>query len=264
MELTKNNIIDIITTGKISNSALANSFISYVEKTYEITIIACYCDTSRTVEFPEKIKKDAKLTSNDLKWINNLTLQIYIKHHVPTNIELENILMNAFEHCVNSSGLTIDYLRSYTPDELTYYGWNNKRCSEWDHSKVITPSNIPIERKTVIVESFDNFVIWHCMSNSLKKVNAVKSITDISAKVYCGWDEGLKSMNLYVIIPETYFKNVDMIKKQGITHELLSVLTSFDKFDIIKNIKLQPIYTVWSNLSNEIKFALLREGIMSP
>ncbi len=82
------------------------------------------------------------------------------------------------------------------------------------YSKVITPSNIPVERKTVIVESFDDLVVWHCMSNSLKKMNAVKSITDISAKVYCGWDESVKSMNLYVIIPETYFKNIDIIKNK--------------------------------------------------
>ena len=261
MELTKNSITDIISTGTVNNSTLANLFISYVEKTYGITVAACYCDAYKTVEFSKKIKHGDKLSSNDVKWINSLTLQIYLKNYVQQTVELENILMNAFEHCIDVSGLTIDYVRSYTPDELAYYGWNKKNRSEWDNSIVVTPCNEPIERKTVIVESFDNLVVWHCMSKSLKKMNAAKSITDISAKVYCGWDENKKSMNLYVIVPEVQFKSLDLTKKQKITDELSIILISHDKFNVFKNIKLQPNYTIWTNLPNELRFALLRDEI---
>lgn len=259
MELTKNSIIDIITSGVITNSALANMYIAHVKKTYGLTIVACYCDASKLVEFPQKIKPNTKLTSADLKWLHTLSLQIYVKGHVLANIELENNLMNAFEFSVNSLGLTIDYLRSYSPEELSYYGWNNKRRSEWNLSKVIVPNNLPIERKTLMVESFDDLVLWHCMSNSLKKLNALRSVKEISAKIYCGWDEGVNSMNLFVIVPETFFKRSDMLNEQVITNDLYSVLTSYDKFNIIENIKLKPKYTMWSDLSSETKFALLRD-----
>ena len=43
--------------------------------------------------------------------------------------------------------------------------------------------------------------------------------------------------------------------------DLYSVLTSYDKFNIIENIKLKPKYTMWSDLSSETKFALLRDGM---
>lgn len=169
---------------------------------------------------------------------------------------MEGDLISAFEFCVSSTGSTIDYRRSYSPEELLYYGWNNKKYSEWDLSRIIIPNNVPIERKELTVESFDDLVVWHCMSNSLKRLNTLRSVKDISAKIYCGWDEDVNSMNLFVIVPEHISK--EALNEQVITDDLHSVIASCDKFDIIKSVDLKPKYVVWSRLSDETKFALLR------
>jgi hypothetical protein len=261
MILTKNSITDIILTGSISNSELAETFIRHVKEIYKITIAACYCDTSKTILFPEKLKKTDKISSGDLRWVNNMSLHIFTKNHVSTDDCLKKSLLNAFEYCVRSSGSVIDYSRVYTPEEIKYYGWNKKRFSEWDFSKIVIPCGTPIERKTVDVESFDDYVIWHCMSYSLERLNKLKSISSIYGKVYCGWDNNIKSMNLFIVVPENNLKKLDKTLKQEITDDCFSVVSSKDKFDIIGHIKFQPHFTTWSCLPDELRFAFSRDGM---
>lgn len=108
IELTKNRMVDIITNGVIDNSELADMYIAHVKKVYGLTVVACYCDASEFVEFPHKIKQKAKLTFSDLKWVNSLSLQIFVRGHIHESMVLSKL------------GKTLNQVRSEYPDTYDF------------------------------------------------------------------------------------------------------------------------------------------------
>ncbi len=254
IELTKTAVTQIIHTGIGEHSSIASDYIDKVKEQYDINIVACYLQTSQILRFP-KTRKDAHLE-------NSLTLTVYLRksqRELDINKErYSGLLLECFFNVLSSRGESIEYNRSYTPEEMDYYGWTNKRSSEWDYEKVIYPKGPITESKEILIESFDGLAIWHYLFDRLRAINRLPSVNDLSATIYCGWDKKALRENLYVILPENKSVDNDKLKKECFKKEALDCLYSADKFGLFSEENFNPIYVHWSELSEKVKFELLR------
>ena len=98
----------------------------------------------------------------------------------------------------------------------------------------------------------------------LKHLNGLESVRALPAKVYCGWDARRQRMNAYVILPESTISAFGETARKRLpcgsdAREIQDDLTARDKWGVFERYPLEPVYTVWSALSDEMKFCLLRE-----
>lgn len=247
-DLTKDTIAGIIATGKNTNSALAEAYIAHVKSKCGYDVFACYADA---IQY---------LSDDNAKLINQITLDVYLKGFPlknPITDELKDMLFDCFMEVLNDNGVTFEYNRIVSSEEMKKYGWLNKKASEWDKSVLVTPSGKPIEVRAVTVDSIERFDVWHCMYNSLGAINRLDAVVSLLARVYCGWDEAQKSMNLYIILPESRLRSLSEAEKSEVNGILFSKLCAVDKLDIINKLSLNPIYTKWSALPDVLKKAFL-------
>lgn len=66
-------------------------------------------------------------------------------------------------------------------------------------------------------------------------------------------------MNAYVILPESAISAFGETARKRLAREMQDDLTARDKWGVFERYPLEPVYTVWSALSDEMKFCLLRE-----
>ena len=90
----------------------------------------------------------------------------------------------------------------------------------------------------------------------LKHLNGLESVRALPAEVYCGWDARRQRMNAYVILPESAISAFGETARKQLAREMQDDLTARDKWGVFER---YPVYTVWSALSDEMKFCLLRE-----
>ena len=93
----------------------------------------------------------------------------------------------------------------------------------------------------------------------LKHLNGLESVRALPAEVYCGWDARRQRMNAYVILPESAISAFGETARKQLAREMQDDLTARDKWGVFERYPLEPGYTVWSALSDEMKFCLLRE-----
>ena len=86
-----------------------------------------------------------------------------------------------------------------------------------------------------------------------------RAVPALPAKVYCGWDARRQRMNAYVILPESAISAFGETARKRLAREMQDDLTARDKWGVFERYPLEPVYTVWSALSDEMKFCLLRE-----
>ena len=270
MELTKNEIMSIISTGTAEQSTVADEYIREAREQYGVEIVACYVDTHQALRFPEKRVTQKKLFQRrrtetidpkDAYLVNYLHLTVYQRGRGQTDDDLTKKfgggLLSLFEKTISSHGIDIEYERLLSPDEMQYYGLTNK-SSEWDKSKLIRPEKPAIEQNDVSVESFDNLALWTYLSRGVKRFNSFQAAEDLAAKVYYGWDHDLCRPTLYIILPEHRAPNTDEDKRKRLNSEILKSLHHVDKFGVVHDNEFSPIYTVWSALPKKIRFSLLR------
>lgn len=247
-ELTKDTIAGIIATGKNTNSALAEAYIAHVKSKCGYDVFACYASAFQ------------ELSTDGTHLINQFELDVYLKGFPlknPITDHLKDMLFDCFIEVLDDNGVTFEYNRIVTPEEMKKYGWLNKKASEWDRSVLITPVGQPIETRVINVDSIERLDLWHCMYNSLSAINRLDAVESILAKVYCGWDEVQNSMNLYIILPESRLRSLSEAEKSELNGILFSKLCAVDKLDIINKLSPNPVYTKWSALSPVLKKAFL-------
>lgn len=271
MELTKNEILSIISTGTAEQSPIADEYIREAREQYGVEIVACYVETHQILRFPEKRVTHKKLFQRrrtetidpkDAYLVNYLHLTVYQRGRGQTDDaltkEFGGELLSLFEKTITSRGIDMEYVRFLSPDEMRYYGWTNKKSSECDMNKLICPEKPAVEQKEVSVESFDDLALWTYLSRGVKSFNSFQAAEDLAAKVYYGWDSDLNRPTLYIILPGQRVPNTDEDKRKRLNSEILKYLHSKDKFGVVHDNEFSPIYTVWSALPEKLRFSLLR------
>lgn len=261
MELTKEEITQIISTGRSEQSPVAAEYISEAKKRYDVDIVACYSDTSQVMYFSGKSIPTKEIDPQDTQLVNSLNLTVYLRNRVrdidAVRSKHGNNLLLLFEEIVASNNVDIEYARTFSPAEIEYYGWQNKRYAEWDMSKIIRPTKPIVEKKRISAESFNDLALWHYMSRGIKRINSFKSTSELTAKVYYGWDMKGNRPAFYIILPKTMNPNDYKTQKEQLNNEISAHMHAVDKFgDVCDNYSL--IYTHWSALPEKIRFSLLR------
>lgn len=261
MELTKEKITQIISTGRSEQSPVAAEYISEAKRRYDVDIVACYSDTSQVMYFSGEFIPTEKIDPQNAQLVNSLNLTVYLRGKGRDIDDVKrkhgNDLLRLFEETLSSNNVKIEYARTFSPAEMEYYGWLNKTTAEWDMSKIIHPAKPIAEKKELSVESFDDLALWHYMSRGLKRINSFKSTSELTAKVYYGWDMNGNRPAFYIILPETMNPNDYKPQKERLNNEISAHMRAVDKFgDVCNNYSL--IYTHWSALPEKIRFSILR------
>ena len=252
--LTQTPIVEAIHTGKIDQSPLAIELIDEAKALTGVDIVGCYAQFDT---YLSEIPKQKKTNKSNL-FVNHSYLEVYIRDSSNTqNSELLNKQITAlFSQFISNHKDKIDRPRLLTPEELRYYGWLNTPKAQRNYSKFIKPQegDLYSDKIEVEIESFDGLATWHYFSDSLRAINNLLCIKELYAKVYCGWDDNKKQMNLYVILP----KEINDDTRASLTESMFSVVKERDMWGIITQSSFDPIYNSSGCLPKEIMFSLLR------
>lgn len=254
MNLTNCDITQIIHTGIVDHSPLAVEFINEVKQRYDLEIVACYLDTSQILYFDNELIPSHKTDLENTQLVNSLCLTLYVRDLRHDDIdsfkkEYGDILLKLFKNIVKADNESIEFVRTFSPEEMRYYGWLNKKIDDWDRTKIIYPKSPIVERDVLLVHSFDQLALWHIL-NEVKKCGE---------NIYCGWDENNNTPNLFIILPEKHFDLFNENYKKALVNKLLNHMHSLDKYNVVKDESFNPIFTTWDSLTEEKKFSLLRD-----
>ena len=262
LRLTKTPIIDMIWDGRGEQSPLAESFFQKLRRLYGLEPVACYADCRQIVRLRETGRLFKKTTAEGAERVNELRLTLYLRGlFLPEEFDGEQKaqILEQFLQTAAEAGQQLTYPRSYTEQEQAFYGWKNQPVAELDLSKRIEPSSPPRFSGEIDAESFDGLALWHILSGRMKHLNRLESVRALPAKVYCGWDARRQQMNAYVILPESTVSSFGETARKRLAREMQDDLTARDKWGVFERYPLEPVYTVWSALSDEMKFCLLRD-----
>lgn len=265
MELTKTDMRTIICTGMCEQSPIAEEYIKEVNERCGIDIVSCYLTTRQKLDCSKRFALPKKINPKKAFLVDLFQLTVYLRGK-SRDVEIlrekySDVLIDTLTNILSSKGVTIEYNRSFTPDEIKYYGWSNKKREEWYMEKVIYPTAPAVEQKNVRVESFDDIVLWNYMCDGQRAINALSGVHDLSAKIYYGWDEKIFRPNLYIILPESQPLKVDKSKKEYLNMQILKYLHSVDKNGVVFDEDFKPVYTHWSALSEKLRFSLSRNSV---
>ncbi len=268
MILTKSEIPYIISSGKAEYSPVAKQFIAEAKKQYGVDIVACYLNTFQMMNVEDKsvwrytgfkkremIKKTSHLT-------NYFQLEVYYRNFESSSDDfkerygddLSRLLKNIFAE----NSYSVEYNRVLSNEELHYYGFFDKKPDKRDKSKIIYPDTPALCEDSMHVESFDKLALWHITSYAAPVLNRSIIVKNIGVKVYSGWDDEGATSTLYVVLPEN--RSVGELTKKMLKREMLLCLHHFDKFGVVKDGDFQPVFATWSELSEGVRFGLLREA----
>jgi len=250
--LTQTPIVEAIYTRELDQSPYAIELINAVRSITGADIVSCYAEFDTYLsEIPKQ-----KNISNDFVHYSCLKLFIRDSSEHDNYDWLNKEIQTIFERFIINYKDAIDWHRSYTPEELQYYGWLNTPKTQWDNSKVITPKqgDKHSDKIEVIIESFDELARWHYMSDSLKTINSMSIINKLRADVKCGWDEQRNRMNLFVILPCEINDDI----RDTLTRSMFAVVKGKDIWEVITNNNFTPIFKNRSSLSAQEMFNLLR------
>ena len=262
LKLTKTPIVDMIWDGCGEQSPLAERFFQKLRCLYGLEPVACYADCRQIVRLRETGRVFKKTTAEGAERINKMRLTLYLRGlFLPEAFDGEQKahILAQFLQTAAEEGQQLAYPRSYTEQEQAFYGWKNQPVAEWDLSKRIEPSSPPRFSGEIDAESFDGLALWHILSGRMKHLNGLESVRALPAKVNCGWDARRQRMNAYVILPESAISAFGETARKRLAREMQDDLTARDKWGVFERYPLEPVYTVWSALSDEMKFCLLRE-----
>ncbi len=251
--LTQTPIVKAIYTREVDQSLYAIELINAVKAITGADIVSCYAEFDT---YLSEIPKQKNIG-------NHFVHYSYLKLFIRDSYERDNYdwfnkkIHTIFAEFILKYKDAIDWHRSYTPEELRYYGWLNTPKTKWDNSKTITPKQGDkySDKIEVIIESFDKLAGWHYMSDSLKTINSMSIINKLRADVKCGWDEQRNKMNLFVILPCEINDDI----RDTLTRSMFAVVKEKDIWEVITKNNFTPIFKNRSSLSAQEMFNLLKE-----
>jgi hypothetical protein len=242
IELTKNYVTDIIASGKAIHSELGQELIDRLGSELGIEVIACYFSSSAGVAEKE-IKRSFLpfIAPKKERYVSRFAhLTVYVNSIiVPDSDESKEAIKCTFEQLLQDRGLEI-----YYPGELSP-----------------ADSELPVEYSFVtMTESFIELALYHVLSNSTKAVGRNKTLAYYNARVYCGWDDKRKIMrHVIAVVLESHKADlIELARAGGLIEELFDTVKKFDKCGIMTKDIYAPRFVVWSDLSEEERFGLLR------
>lgn len=268
MILTKSEIPHIISTGKAEHSPVAQQFIAEAKKQYGVDIVACYLNTFQMMNVEDESVwqyigfKKHEMIKKASQFTNYFQLTLYYRDFESSSDDFKerygDDLLRLLKSILPENGCSVEYRRVFSNEELHYYGFFGKKPDKRDNSKIIYPDTPVLCEDSIHAESFDKLALWHITSYAAPVLNRSIIVKSIGAKVYAGWyDEGATS-TLYVVLPEN--GSVGEFTKKMLKREMLMRLHSFDKFGVVKDSDFKPVFAMWSELSENLRFSLSRES----
>ena len=242
IKLTKTRVTDIIASGKAIHSELGQELIDRLGSELGIEVIACYFSSSARVAEKE-IKRSFLpfIAPKKERYVSRSAhLTMYVNSiKVPDSDELKVDIRRVFEKLLQDHDIEIPYPGELSPAD----------------------SELPVECSFMtMAESFIGLALYHVLSRAKIAVSRNKTLAYYNARVYCGWDDKRKIMrHVIAVVLESHKANlIDLARTGGLIEELFETVKKFDKCGIMTKDIYVPRIVIWSNLSEEEKFNLLR------
>ena len=258
MQLTLTPIDLVLRTGKAEHSQLAERVINILKYDYNIHVSACYIQTDTKLLIPPNTSIKNITQARRYEFIKEAILTFYINsvHSVivSSDSELKQLLHDVFFRALCESGLSLNYERVYSPEEMRYYGWNNTTISEWNTDNIIPLKPATKNAEVTNIEFIDRLALWNYMSNALNKANTCNVVEQIGAKVFVSFDNGIP---VYIIvIPNDRYPSINSDLAKEFSVHMISVLKQSDVWDVITPGSMTPIITTWNRLTPEQRFSI--------
>lgn len=260
MLLTLTPIDTVLKTGCAEHSQLADDIIGILKREYHIHVSACYVQDGSHLLIPSDTSIKELVRSDRLEFVNEAVLTFYIhsKFTDPSLSEktIKRTIHDVFHAALDRNGSSLSYERQYTPEEISYYGWNHTRKSEWDLQKII-PSKPAAENSDITnIEYIDRLALWNYMSDALQKANSRKIIKQIHAKVFVSFRQGVP---VYcILLPRGQSSLPDAGLPDEFSACMTDILKPLDQWDVISPASMTPMITAWDDLTPEQRFAMLK------
>lgn len=264
MQLTHSPINEVLNTGVAHNSAIAKRFIEEVRKKLNIQIVACYFQATSHISLPLNSTINMLITSNNIEFIKETILTCYIRStgsHIDLgDASLHTNIYDIFLNVLDETDTEIFFERVFLPEEMAYYGWNNTKRSDWDMSLIIPYTSDSKSTHFVDIQTIDYLALWNYLVNHKNFFEHCRIISDLNAKVYCGFREPCSSPVYYIILSKEILDKTDVLSlKKDISEYLLKKLKPLDLWNVITLDSVCPIITDWNSLTDEQKFGLSKE-----
>lgn len=261
MQLTHSPIKEVLDTGVARNSAIAKLFIEEVRKKLDVQIVACYFQATSHISLPLNSTIDMLITSNNIEFIKETILTCYIRstdnHIILGDVSLRTNIYDIFLNVLDETDTEILFERVFLPEEMAYYGWNNTKRSNWDMSLIIPSTGNSKSSHVVDIQSIDHLALWNYLSNHKNSFEHCRLISDLNAKIYCGFSEPSASPVYYIILSKDFLYKTDIFSlKKIISEYLFEKLKPLDRWNVITLDSVCPIIMDWNSLTPEQQFGL--------
>ena len=242
IELTKCKITDIIASGNAIQSELGQELIDRLDCELGIDAVACYFSSHiRVAENEIKRSFLPFIVPKKERYVSRSAhLTMYVNSiKVPDSDELKVDIRRVFEKLLQDHDIEIPYPGELSPED----------------------SELPVECSFItMAESFIGLALYHVLSRAKTAVSSNKTLAYYNARVYCGWDDKLKLMSHVIAVDSDSHKTtlVDLARNGGLREELFETVKKFDRCGIMAKDIYAPRIAVWSDLSEEERFNLLR------
>ena len=239
LELTKQEIHDVVLSGKAYNSDLCRVFISMMKEKCGADVVACYFDYYlKDKEYTEKGFFKKALAETVCKPRKEGHLRVWIRK----GTEFPD------EACVKE--LFVSLLQKYSV-ELEIAG------------EKIIPEAMASIHFIVTLNGFDDAAIEYILSKASTKINAREKRGQNRFTTYYAFNHinnGKAVICAIFSIESELAKLDDTQKREELTDELYCIVKDFDKWDVLRREDFEPAFVLWDDLSDGQRFYLTREG----
>ncbi len=261
--LTKNDIASIISSGQALHTDIGQEFIKRLKSTLGIEVVACYFDSSLRLisKEPKRSFMPFRIAKSEHYFLNSAYLKVYAKGVFTTVSEpLKEEVRRVFEDLLCEYNIDIPYPSSLTLDEIRLCGFASKGAKEPDNDVILPSDAVPKSAFCTDIEDFTGLALWHVLSNCKTALSRQKTLAYYNAGVYCGWDDGLGRMRHYIAVcdDEHLTQLLDSVHNGSLLDEMYETVKKHDKCNVLSKDNYTPEFVVWSKLSKEKRFELLR------
>lgn len=257
---TNNDIISIIKSGHASQSPFSEAFISAVKREMHVDMVACYVQTGEYNTFCKGKPTD--------EFVDEVLVNVYLREASLQTVQagggFDKAIEAIFWNTVRSIGLQWSYERTYSPEELVYYGFAKKPRAQWDIDKIPQPVLPPRKNFAVKTESFDRLALYYLLSDKVTSVGRyIRQTYGCNAKVYVGFLNAPACPATHYIIFDTqkeYEHFLSLARPDTVVADIQRRLQAYDPWGVLDTCAYCPQYRVWHQCSAEEKMSLLREA----
>lgn len=259
MMLTKEPIEKILDSGSATHSEFGQKFIALTENRLGLHITAAYHQSGTELDIAPNKNIEILIKKQQIHFVRSSILTVWCHSDEiggRSETDMEAAIDTIFRELLCKESIEIEYPRTYVPQEMRYYGWTNRKKEDWDTSNMI-PLNANIsEIHTVHIEYIDHLALWRTMENSLNILNHCPCISNIRARVLCGYDQRRNHMAYYVILPPHIPNDFDRVRLcREFSQTALDILKPNNIWNALNVDAVSPIVCKWDELSEDMKFA---------